>query len=685
MQFLNLTASFGTLEKRFFAFSPGLNIIEAANESGKSTLTEFLRTMLYGFPRGKKAERERYLPWSGASMQGTLTLSSEEFGEITLQRSTRSAANPMGQFSAYYTGTGNPVPALGAADCGDKLLGVPRSVYERSAFIRQSALSINQDSELERRIAALITTGEESTSYTEAAEALKKQLNARRSNARNGLIPQLEREIASEEASLAELQSLRSDLAEAEQTLASLRIREDELQSQLDLHSIADRQDQYAAFEHARRDADAAARETRIFRRMLEDSHIPSRDALEENRSRLRTVRDLERQKKEAETRRQSAETALREFGAAPKAVPLRRSFFLWIACLILCIGLLPATLLLSLPIPSAALYASVAGVVLFASLSVLEWIRAQERLRLRTQERNRLEAALHGTEAALESIKESISQTMEAVYASIPAGDPGDAEAYVHENLARYDTLAHMETSTQAKKQFYESCSKPDLKDLPAYPVKRPEEDRGSLTQKLEQVRRQRAEAQSLIDRTVGSLQTLGSPDDVEAELAQKQERLTLAQEEYDAISLARETLEHANATLQNRFSPALAKRAAEYFSALTGGKYDAVTLDRTFHAMTTETDDFVARDSGALSQGAADQLYLAVRLAICDMVLPEEKSIPLVLDDALVSFDDERCQAATELLLKLSETRQILLLTCHHREAAFLNGRKNVSVLSL
>ena len=99
----------------------------------------------------------------------------------------------------------------------------------------------------------------------------------------------------------------------------------------------------------------------------------------------------------------------------------------------------------------------------------------------------------------------------------------------------------------------------------------------------------------------------------------------------------------------------------------------------------MTTETDDFVARDSGALSQGAADQLYLAVRLAICDMVLPEEKSIPLVLDDALVSFDDERCQAATELLLKLSETRQILLLTCHHREAAFLNGRKNVSVLSL
>jgi len=61
------------------------------------------------------------------------------------------------------------VPGLTGPSCGETLLGVSREVFERSAFIRQSGLSISQDAGLERRIAALITSGEEDTSYSEAA------------------------------------------------------------------------------------------------------------------------------------------------------------------------------------------------------------------------------------------------------------------------------------------------------------------------------------------------------------------------------------------------------------------------------------------------------------------------------------------------------------------------------------
>src|SRR5699024_8242089 len=78
--------------------------------------------------------------------------------------------------------------------------------------------------------------------------------------------------------------------------------------------------------------------------------------------------------------------------------------------------------------------------------------------------------------------------------------------------------------------------------------------------------------------------------------------------------------------------------------------------------------------REALLLSQGTADQLYLAVRLAICEMVLPAEKAVPLVLDDALTSFDDARCAAALDVLMELSRTRQILLFTCQEREGAYL-----------
>ena len=167
MRFRRLDATFGNLERRTLVFSPGLNVVEAPNEAGKSTLAAFLRTMLFGLPtreRGALADKNRYLPWSGAPMQGTLELDTEAFGAIVLRRDTARVNSPMGRFAATYAGTGNEVAGLSAPDCGETLLGVPREVYERSAFIRQSGLAVEPDAELERRIAALITAGEEGVS-----------------------------------------------------------------------------------------------------------------------------------------------------------------------------------------------------------------------------------------------------------------------------------------------------------------------------------------------------------------------------------------------------------------------------------------------------------------------------------------------------------------------------------------
>ncbi len=683
-----LDATFGKLERRTLTFSPGLNIIEAPNEAGKSTLTACLRAMLYGLPtrdRGALADKNRYLPWSGAPMQGTLELTDDSLGDVTLRRDTARSNSPMGRFSATYTGTGNDVPDLNAADCGEILLGVPREVYERSAFIRQCGLAIDQNAELERRIAALITTGEEGTSYTEAAAALKKQLNARRSNARNGLIPSLEREIEADTAALTELRTLQAERTDAEETLAALRGTETALRADLATHDIADKQEQFAAREQMKRAADKAAREARLFRRMLEDTHIPPREVLDENRSRLHTVEDLERRIREASAQKQDAELALNHFDARPKPSFIRPIAAIWFVLLLLCAVFPPAALLADLPIPSPILLASASTVVLFAVLFTLESLHARELRRKHGQERSELETALRDAEASCAALKTASEQALAAIYADIPAGDFISASTYIHENLARYDMLAQMETDVQIRRHAYDAFPWPDLAGVPAYPAKRPERSADVLRHELEHTVQSRAEAQSRVDYITGRLHVLGSASELENALEEKKARLAAAQEEYDAIALAMETLERANTALQNHFSPELGKRAAEYFSALTDGKYDAVSLDRTFHALASESGESVARDAALLSQGAGDQLYLAVRLAVCDMVLPAEKHVPLVLDDALVSFDDTRCRAALRLLCEAAKSRQILLLTCQHREAACLQGQENVTILTL
>ena len=61
-------------------------------------------------------------------------------------------------------------------------------------------------------------------------------------------------------------------------------------------------------------------------------------------------------------------------------------------------------------------------------------------------------------------------------------------------------------------------------------------------------------------------------------------------------------------------------------------------------------------------------------MRLAICRLALGEDT--PLILDDALVRFDDRRMKSALALLREEAKTRQIILFTCQTREQAALNN---------
>ena len=181
------------------------------------------------------------------------------------------------------------------------------------------------------------------------------------------------------------------------------------------------------------------------------------------------------------------------------------------------------------------------------------------------------------------------------------------------------------------------------------------------------------------------GRLAAMGDPLVLASSLSCMRDEYELICDEYDAISLAVDTLREANDEMQSRFSPQLGRRAAEIFAALTDGNYHQVLFDRSFALSATPSGDSIPRSIQTLSQGAADQLYLATRLAICQLVLPSDDPAPLILDDALANFDDARMAAALDWLVQAAKTQQILLFTCHTREAEYLADRDGVSICSL
>ena len=212
-----------------------------------------------------------------------------------------------------------------------------------------------------------------------------------------------------------------------------------------------------------------------------------------------------------------------------------------------------------------------------------------------------------------------------------------------------------------------------------PAAPARTREETERMLAAacaQLEQVDRE-------LNQILGRQRAMGDPAGLSARQEQLREQLERKQGEYAAIDTALEALARANTRLRERFSPELNRRAGEYLSRLTGGKYDRLTLNRELEGAAAQAGDPMTRSVLYLSQGTVDQLYLAVRLAVCDLCLP--KRPPIVLDDALADFDDGRAAQGLALLRELAEEQQVLLFTCHGREREQLKGAPDVTVLSL
>ena len=139
MKIYSMTATFGKLNHDTLTLKPGLNVIEAPNEWGKSTWCAFILAMLYGIDtssRSKKdflPDKEHYAPWSGAPMSGRMDICWNG-RDITIERSTK-GRSIFGQFKAYETESGIEVAELTAANCGQMLLGVEQSVLDRKSVV----------------------------------------------------------------------------------------------------------------------------------------------------------------------------------------------------------------------------------------------------------------------------------------------------------------------------------------------------------------------------------------------------------------------------------------------------------------------------------------------------------------------------------------------------------------------
>lgn len=153
----------------------------------------------------------------------------------------------------------------------------------------------------------------------------------------------------------------------------------------------------------------------------------------------------------------------------------------------------------------------------------------------------------------------------------------------------------------------------------------------------------------------------------EVELEALQREEMTRRT--EVEAISLAWHELRAAVADYQSSHRVRLEQAASRYFGPLSGDSGATVHLDATFSVRVRLTNGHEILPQ-QLSCGTQDQLYVALRLAVADL-LAGEQCLPLIFDDPFVNFDDDRLQRMRVALQSAAQTRQVLLFT-HRLDAS-------------
>ena len=697
-----MTATFGKLEHQTLTLDPGLNVIHAPNEWGKSTWCAFLVAMLYGIATKERttqtaiADKERYAPWSGSPMSGRMDLSWNG-RDITIERRTKGRAI-FGDFKAYETATGLAVPELTAANCGEMLLGVEKSVFTRAGFLKLAHLPVTDDESLRRRLNALVTTGDESGDSDALEQKLKELKNRCRYN-KSGLLPQAEAQRDDLTRKLGQLQELQT---QTQQIRQQQEVLTEEIK-QLENHRTA------LAYEASRRDADRvaqanAARDDAAKVLELQTAQCKDLPAKAQAQETLQKLEHLQTQwaslhaevlpsspqapdvppafagmdAAQAMQQAKSDKSAFDMLSKPVSAIPLILSAI----CLIAGVGLafiqwyllLPCVVLATILFlahrrsKAAQLRDRHAVCVRYNGLSPEEWIPLahtyQENERIFAEKMAEHNAQLR----AFNNRKDALNHTTQQLTGGAALSDCLQNYRAI---ITRHDALEDAQRSFRQASDHASALSAM-AKEVPqpAFADTLTDSPEKTAT-RLTNAAVERQQLHIKLGQYIGQMESLGQEDVLRQQLTAIQTRIDRLEDTYAALSIALHTLTEAANDLQRKFAPRISQRAQTLFGKLTGSRYDRLALGEDFSIQAGTQEEDTLRSSLWRSDGTVDQLYLAVRLAVAEELTPDA---PLILDDALVRFDDTRLSLAMDILKEEAKTKQVILFTCQGRESALL-----------
>lgn len=727
-------------------FSNGFNLIFGNNEDGKTTVMSFIRLMFYGSGTQKSDInfnlRKRYEPFGGEKMGGSIIFSHDGKKYCLQKLFGKTPKSDKTVLTDLSLGSAVELPA--GKDIGEMFFGISAGAFERSIYIGSlPPFSDGGTQELSDRLAAAAGTGETADGYEQIKSRLDKAIATMRTPRKVGTADHLESEISalkSELETAKENEKRRLDaerqLSETEKEIAYLTRKCAELEEKaekqkaikeraalLSEHSL--RREQNALCDEigtvTREDCNGTLsllRERALLSATLNATEpVPFDDtervnttetALCEAQKRMATLDgrlseltekiSLSEEKLDSIEKSKSANSALLFAAAGIFAATgiVGSVFALYFLFLLIPAGILTAAAFLSASKQKSA--AETKEKLRLELLSLKEQKQTlagekadaeklftvlTERLRIilaDKEEKNRQNDAQSAKVAELKAKIESIDNLL-----SKTAVKTEESAKNMLSLFARLDSLnakrsagAFFDLDDAALEQRIANYS--DVGDGEEYNEEELRKQLAETRQKAEQLRLKKEREQTLCETDFSRVRGVSV---VERNISEKEELLSRQNAHFSALNIAKDVLAEAYTEMRQTFAPELNRLTGEIFSALSGNKYSGVTVSNDLSLTVKEKGSPLSTESGYLSAGSRDQADLSLRLAVAKLTAGDT-ALPLLLDDVLCQYDDDRAATALDFLADYAKNTQVLFFTCHGSIKALAKDKGTVISLS-
>ena len=634
--------SYGKLKEKEIDLEPGINIIYGKNESGKSTLLNFIVDSLYGISKTKNGKEysnyDKFMPWSGDDFLGRIEYELDNSNKYEVFRDFKKKNPKIFNENKEDISKEFNIDKTKGNEFFYEQTKIDEELFLSTLVVGQQEVKLGnkEQSILVQKIANLVGTGEDNVSYKKALSRInKRQLDEiGTSKSREKPINILERNIGRLEEEKQNLSKYQNFKYEIEENKNDLKEKIEKLENENNLlkeiKTLEEREkiekEKINIKENIKKENTEKINSLKQQRKEIErnNSHI------------LANGVDNDRNNKKIEKEKKS----------------LNRKVLI-LSILVILINILQFILIKNriinyivlLTIPSAIIY-------YFLQKNKLNKITERE-----NKENEKKQNLINNINLEISSLNQQIE---------ILNNNNLEIDNKLQELKNNLNLKINLEKERIKNKylNIIESFKLEELLNLENIDFK--------LRVTQEELNNKNIELHKLELDQKNIEPELDNLSKIEEELVNDKEKMLTLQKNNLSFVLAKQVLENAYINMKNSVTPKFTEELSKNISNITNGKYNNIRFnDEEGLIVEIENGDYIP--ASKLSVGTIDQLYLSLRLSMVEDLSKE--TMPIILDETFAYFDDERLKNVLKYINDKYKYHQIILITCTNREKDILD----------